>query len=120
MVGEFELAIDLSASASTPFKPAGHYRIIAETTWAATNAVLTRIMAVRGDGSQLTLDVARDAVLCVDRSGNIPVKRPAITVASIRFHGLWGMPAMVRAKLLVASAFGKSAKRPASRQGSRP
>jgi hypothetical protein len=67
-------------------------------------------MAIRGDGGQFTLGVTRDPAPFADRSGNIPVKRRAITVASIKFQGLWGMPAMVRAKLLVASAFGKSAK----------
>jgi hypothetical protein len=82
--------------------------------------VLNRIMVVVGDGSQFAFDLAGDTAPFSDRAGSMLVKRRAITVASFIFHRLWDMSAMVRARLSVASAFGKSAKRPASRQGSRP
>jgi hypothetical protein len=40
---------------------AGYYRIITDMMDAATNAVLTRIRAVMGDGSQFAFDVGGDA-----------------------------------------------------------
>jgi hypothetical protein len=54
--------------------------------YAVTKAVLTKIMAVLGDGSQFAVNVGVDVGPFADRPGSRLVKRPAIAVAAIKFH----------------------------------
>lgn len=55
-----------------------------------------------------------------DRPGSSAVRRVAIVVASANAQTLMGMPAMVLARLVTASALGSRSRRPASRHGSLP
>ena len=89
---------------------------------ASANARLTstRPILIKRAAFVPSADVCRSSPDFGDRIGNSAIKRVAISVAAGSGQALLGMPAMVCARLSVASTLGNPASLAASRHGSCP
>jgi hypothetical protein len=95
----------------------GIYCFIIKKTNARTNAAQAEIRAIWLLGHWRA---ARLMAAVAGRAGNKLIKRTAMTDASGSAQRLFGIPAIMLARLSAAAAFGSVASRPASVQGSAP